>query len=270
MPITDRRIRQLLEVVFPFLAIIISTSAPCNETDLYTILSHVILILSSLSTPRQNEQMLPFMQRLDQEFRGYIFRGADLFNTIQNQRYLFWLNTGELPETLEHILDQITGTLSRITWRGTARQRRRRNILNTKNEVLLTFIWLRKYICIDMHPRVDVCNSVKNNTSHYSNTLAYFKNQVTWSSLNEWNDLRGNWHSFPNAVGCIDRTPHEIYRPGTEPQREFFSGHRPFHLMNTQLIVDNQGNIVFFAGRFSWICERCRKFQFDGENRAWH
>ena len=107
-----------------------------------------LYVLSSLSTPPQNEQMLPFMQRLDQEFRGYIFRGADLFNRIQNQRYLFWLNTGELPETLEHIVDQITCTLSRITWCGTVRQRRR-NILNTKNEVLLTFIWLRKYICID-------------------------------------------------------------------------------------------------------------------------
>ena len=49
----------------------------------------------------------------------------------------------------------------------------------------------------------------------------YFKNQVIWPSLNEWNDLRGNWHSFPNAVWCIDGTPHEISRPGTEPQREF-------------------------------------------------
>ena len=49
----------------------------------------------------------------------------------------------------------------------------------------------------------------------------YFKNQVTWPRLNEWNDLCVNWHSFPNAVGCIDDTPHEIYCPGTEPQESF-------------------------------------------------
>ncbi len=51
--------------------------------------------------------MLPFMQRLDQQFMGHIFRGADLFHTIQNQRYLFWLNTGELPETLQQIADDV-------------------------------------------------------------------------------------------------------------------------------------------------------------------
>ncbi len=67
----------------------------------------------------------------------------------------------------------------------------------------------------------------------------YFINQVTWPSLKEWNGLRRNWRSFPNAVGCIDGTPHEVYRPLTEPQREFFSGYRHYHLMNTQLIVNN-------------------------------
>ena len=80
------------------------------------------------------------MQRVDEQFTGHAFRGADLVNTIQNQRYLFGLNTGELPETLEQIADDVSPTLARITWRGTARERRRRNILSTKNEVLLVFI----------------------------------------------------------------------------------------------------------------------------------
>ena len=35
--------------------------------------------------------------------------------------------------------------------------------------------------------------------------------------------------------------------------------------MNTQLIVDNLENIV----RYLWLCEPCRKFQFDRTNRAW-
>ncbi len=94
--------------------------------------------------------MLPFMQRLDQQFMGHIFRGADLFHTIQNQQYLFWLNTGELPETLEQIADDVSRTMSRITWRGSARQKRR-----TKNELLLTFIWLRKK-SVYRHPSFDV------------------------------------------------------------------------------------------------------------------
>lgn len=78
----------------------------------------------------------------------------------------------------------------------------------------------------------------------------YFHNQVSLPSLAEWNALRGNWHSFPDAVGCINGTPHEIYRPEAEPQQDFFSGHHHYHLMNTQLIVDNLGNIVFLQAGF--------------------
>ena len=44
--------------------------------------------------------------------------------------------------------------------------------------------------------------------------------------------------------------PHEVNRPLTEPQREIFSGHRHYHLMNTQLIVDSLGNILFLQAGF--------------------
>ncbi|CAB4045712.1 Hypothetical predicted protein, partial [Paramuricea clavata] len=73
---------------------------------------------------------------------------------------------------------------------------------------------------------------------------------VHWPTVDEWNALRGNWQVFPNAVGYLDGTPHEIYRPQVEPQREFYNGHRHYHLMNTQLIVDNLGNIVFLHAGF--------------------
>ena len=51
-------------------------------------------------------------------------------------------------------------------------------------------------------------------------------------------------------MGCIDGTPHEIYWPEVEPQWEFYSGHRHYHLMNTQLIVDLHENIVFLQAGF--------------------
>ena len=78
----------------------------------------------------------------------------------------------------------------------------------------------------------------------------YFRNQITWTTVGEWNALRGNLRSFPDAVGCIDGTPHKIYSPEAEPQAEFYSGHRHYHPMNTQLIVDNLGNIVFLQVGF--------------------
>ncbi|KXJ29426.1 hypothetical protein AC249_AIPGENE27131 [Exaiptasia diaphana] len=55
--------------------------------------------------------------------------------------------------------------------------------------------------------------------------------------------MMGNWPEFPSAVGSIDSTPHEIYRPITEPQRLFYSGHRHYHCFNTQLIIDIQGHL---------------------------
>ena len=58
--------------------------------------------------------------------------------------------------------------------------------------------------------------------------------------------MQGEWRFFPDAVGCID----EIYRPQVELQSQFYSGHRHYHVMNTQLIVDNQGNIVFLQAGF--------------------
>ena len=63
-------------------------------------------------------------------------------------------------------------------------------------------------------------------------------------------ECRVNGVFFLMPWGCIDGTPHEIYRPQVEPQAQFYSGHRHYHVMNTQLIVDNQGNIVFLQAGF--------------------
>ena len=73
----------------------------------------------------------------------------------------------------------------------------------------------------------------------------YFQNQISWPTLPEWRNLMGNWEEFPNVVGAIDTTPHEIYRPLIEPQRPFYSGYRHYHCINTQLVMDNEGHIRF-------------------------
>lgn len=193
------------------------------------------------------------MERLDSSFLGFDFRGCDFFGRIQNQRHLFWLNTGELPETLNVITQHISRQLSATNRLGNRRQRRRRCKLNNVNQVLLTIMWLRKYLCLDtLALMFDVSPSTVSTIIHRVVPILwrYFKNQVTWPTIAEWNALRGNWRSFPDGVGCIDGTPHEIYRPLVEPQRQFYSGHRHFHLMNTQLIVDNLGNIVFLQTGF--------------------
>ncbi|KXJ08298.1 hypothetical protein AC249_AIPGENE19564 [Exaiptasia diaphana] len=78
----------------------------------------------------------------------------------------------------------------------------------------------------------------------------YFQNQITWPNIAEWRNLIGNWPELPNSVGAIDVTPHEIYCPLSEPQRPFYSGHRHYHCLNTQLVMDNEGHIRFLHAGF--------------------
>lgn len=147
-----------------------------------------------------------------------------------------------------YVVESISDGLSRLSRRGRPRESKRNSKPSTVNKVLLTYKWLQKYPCLDtLALMFDISPSTVSSLIYAVIPILwqYFKNQVSWSSLAEWNALRSNWPSFPNAVRCIDGTPHEIYRPQVENQREYFSGHRRYYLMNTQLIVDNLGNIVF-------------------------
>ena len=249
--------RELLEVsrfLLMFLTAIPPpyTSPSVELHDIIEIVLYVLALLTAMpSLPDDN--LMPIMQRLDPTFCGFDYRGRDLFVAVENQRYLFWLNTGELPETLSDVTFRISTDLSRLNRRGLRRQRTRRYKLNNTNQVLLTFMWLRKYPCIDTLALIfDVSPSTVSAIIHSVVPVLwrFFSNQVSWHSNAEWNALRGTWRSFPDAVGCIDGTPHEIYRPEVEPQREFYSGHRYYHLMNTQLIVGTLGNIVFLQAGF--------------------
>lgn len=103
-------------------------------------------------------------------------------------------------------------------------------------------LWLRKYPCVDTLALLfDINLSSVSAVIHRVVPVLwhFFRNQVTWPSVDEWENMRATWRSFSAAVGCIDGTPHETYRPETETLENFHSGHRHYHLMNTQLIVDN-------------------------------
>ncbi|CAC5357895.1 unnamed protein product [Mytilus coruscus] len=58
------------------------------------------------------------------------------------------------------------------------------------------------------------------------------------------------WPEMPNVVGMIDGTSHEILIPSTEPQQDFYSGHRKYHCIHTQVICDNDKNICYIHSGF--------------------
>jgi hypothetical protein len=49
---------------------------------------------------------------------------------------------------------------------------------------------------------------------------------------------------------CLDRAQVlHIYHPQIEPQELYFTGHRHFHVIHTQLVIDNAGYIYSVEAR---------------------
>lgn len=111
--------------------------------------------------------------------------------------------------------------------------------------LLLTLMWLRAYpsyntlaILFDISV-MTVCHTVNGVWPILYN---HFSGSITWPSRREWRQLRGRWRRLPEAVGAIDGTSHEIYIP-QEDQHLYYSGHRSYHCIHTQVIIDNNLNI---------------------------
>ena len=68
---------------------------------------------------------------------------------------------------------------------------------------------------------------------------------MQWPTINEWREKRSSWTKLESAVGVIDSTSTEIYHPQIEPQELYFSGHRHFHAIHTQVVIDNDGYICY-------------------------
>jgi hypothetical protein len=119
-----------------------------NNEQIIKLLVNFMLLLVAFQIPSP-ANLCHIMSRLDPQFHGFTFGGRDIFQAIENQRYLFWLNTGELPETMLDITANISRNLLRLTSRGRVRHQIRSSKLSNINKVLLTLMWLRKYPCLD-------------------------------------------------------------------------------------------------------------------------
>ena len=73
-----------------------------------------MMLLAAVIPPSNLNIILPIMQRLDPLFLAFDFRGRHVFTSVENERHLFWLNTGELQETLEDIVFRLTPVLNRL------------------------------------------------------------------------------------------------------------------------------------------------------------
>ena len=154
---------------------------------------------------------------------------------FSNHRYSFFEVTGETPESLLEIVTN----LSQYFYQGAGRS----HTLSPRNRVMLFLLWLRSYLMLSSLFNVSVstirdeiywCIPVFREKYHHL---------IKWPNLNEWRNLQGCWPKLPFAVGAIDGTSTEIYRPQTEPQELYYSGNRHYHCIHTQVVISNSGNI---------------------------
>ena len=66
----------------------------------------------------------------------------------------------------------------------------------------------------------------------------------------EWTTLGGKWRDMPLVVGMIDDTSYRNYKPKTERETLYYSGHKHFHCVYTQIIVDNNGVLWYIKSGF--------------------
>ncbi|CAG2248292.1 unnamed protein product [Mytilus edulis] len=170
----------------------------------------------------------------------HFWNGRDVFTSFASNRYSFFEVTGETPETLLQIVADVNVLFRQRTGRN--------HTLSPRNRILLFMLWLRSYPSYHMLSVIfDVSVSTIKDEIHACIPIfeETYSRLIHWPSLDEWQDLQGGWGKLPFAVGAIDGTSTEIYRPITEPQEQYYSGHRQYHCIHTQVVISNEGRICY-------------------------
>ena len=170
-----------------------------------------------------------------------MYEGRDVFSTFSRHRAHFYEMTGETPETLIQLVNLVD------------LEANREHSLNALNRVLLIMVWIRSYPRYCMLSSIfgisksTVKREIKTAMPHFERKLKGF---IQWPSVADWQSHRGVWEKIKPAVGAIDGTSHQIYRPSVEPQEQYFSGHRYYHAIHTQVVVDTTGYIRYVESGF--------------------
>lgn len=182
-------------------------------------------------------------QRMLCEDENGQWHGINVYKGFSRHPYEFFRVTGETVDTFMEMLRLIRPALYQT----------RAHKLSPKNMLLLTLIWLK---CYPTYPLLSLMFGVSQSTvSNIVNEVwvilwHQFRLDISWPSIEEWQGMDGQLEFLDGVVGYIDGTSHEIYVPQVEPQRMFYSGHRKYHCMHTQVISDVNNRIRYIHSGF--------------------
>lgn len=217
----------------------LSTPPPDDEPVL-----HLLYIITSIVMQQPPRPLLNIRNRLFGSLENY-WIGRDVFELFSQHPYEFFEITGETPESLLAIVNDVHVNLHNYTGHPFA--------LSPRNRVMLFLIWCRSYPCLSLLSLLfDVASSTIGVELNKMRVIMWntYAASVTWPASHEWQRMRGVWSDLPDAVAAIDGTSHAIYRPGVEPQEQYYSGHRHTHCIHTIVIVDNQGMLRHVSSGF--------------------
>ena len=206
---------------------------------LYLVWQHVSLrhladntheVLAHIPQPSQSIRFWHFAE--DEN----VFNGRNVYSELSENRYHFYQLTGETPETMIDLQNLIV------------LHDTREHMIPARNWVLLFVIWLRVYPTYNLLSNVfDVSVTVVG--TEITSLLPVFCEKLdhflVWPTEEDWRSMLGVWTKLPMAVGAIYCSSHRIYRPEVEPQKLYYSRHRHFHCLHTQVVCDSYGTIRY-------------------------
>lgn len=211
--------------------------------DIARLLKKFIPILISMLIPPP-DPLLDARHRLCAS-EPVLWSGRDVFKLFCTHVYSFYEITGESPDSFVDIVRNV------LEFQGDAIPAR--HLLTPNNRALLFLIWLRCYPTYHMLSslfNISVTTVKEELSSLIELFHVYCYQFVSWPNVNDWRQMLNVWQKLPSAVGAIDGTSFEIYRPKTEPQELYYSGYRHFYAIHAQIIVDNLGKIRYIKCGF--------------------
>ena len=212
----------------------------------------LVLLRSALSLSVVRNRDIPQIRPLFPNFHKRRSRGRDLWQALELNPIIFWYVTCETPETLEDVVTKINGevTLPRHWPQAPRTDRRSRCILDVRNRVLPVLIWLRQYLKLYVLAYIFCISKSTVAEELYHVVPIIFTNYrrfIKWHSIRPRNQFLDTFPSFPNAVGSIDGTIHQIRRPSGPLQVEFYRGDKRCHFISSPIVVDTDGLIVLLV-----------------------
>lgn len=176
--------------------------------------------------------------------------GVDIWTQVEPDPERFFRITGETPESLGRIADDLFPIL--LSRRRNPR-RYRRFRLTVRNRLMMTLMWLRQYPRLDLLATLfNVSKSIISKDLYFIIPVLwrYFHAEIRWPAIEEWLHMQGTWPLMPNAIAAIDGTLTEINIPLVEPQVDFYSGNGRYHCLSTQIVIDCTGQIRYLQSGF--------------------